>query len=83
MINRPEGFSGDQTVPGLGRRGAGRRVGGSIADGVQSIGTRVRALRSCGAYGEFRRLTIRGERLAVVRTARVAALAASSSRNQR
>ena len=59
-------------------------MGGPVAGrGVQSMGTRVAAVRSWGAYGEFRRLTMRGERRLIVLVARVRALAWSSSRNQR
>lgn len=51
--------------------------------GVQSVGTRVGARRSCVAYGEWRRLTIRGERLFSVRVARIWPQALSSSLNHR
>ena len=78
----PEGFEGDQ---GFGRFVRVRLTldRGPRANGVESNGTRVGAPRSCGAYGEFRRLTMRGERLSIVLVARVRALAARSSRNHR
>src|SRR5205814_8929828 len=78
----PEGFEGDQGFARfvLVRRTHGR---GPSATGVKSEGTRVGALRSCGAYCELRRLTMRGERLSIVLVARVRALAARSSRNHR
>src|SRR5213594_3458894 len=78
----PEGFDGDQ---GFARFVRVRRAHarGASATGVKSIETRVGAPRSCGAYCEFRRLTMRGERLASVLVARVRALAARSSRNHR
>lgn len=47
------------------------------------MGTRVGARRSCGAYWELRRLTIRGERLFSVLVAYNLALASSSSWNHR
>ena len=50
---------------------------------MQSTGTRVAAVRSWGAYCEFRRLTMRGDCRLIVLVARVRALAWSSSRNQR
>lgn len=53
--------------------GLGRNAGGSRTVGVQSVGTRVAAWRSFGAYDELRRLTIRGERFASVRVARIRA----------
>ena len=47
------------------------------------MGTRVGLRRSCGAYWELRRLTMRGDRLFSVLVACRLALASSSSRNQR
>src|SRR2546427_7965438 len=78
----PEGFDGDQ---GFARFVRVRRAHarGASATGVESIETRVGAPRSCEAYCEFRRLTMRGERLSSVLVARVWALAARSSRNHR
>jgi hypothetical protein len=59
-------------------------MGGPVAGaGVQSMGTRVAWVRSWGAYCEFLRLTIRGDRRLIVLVARVRALAWSNSRNQR
>ena len=43
------------------------------------MGTRVATVRSWGAYGEFRRLTILGEDRLRVRTQRSLALASSSA----
>lgn len=81
-MKEPDGFMGDQ---GFGRfvlvRGVHGR--GATATGVKSAGTRVGARRSCGAYCEFRRLTIRGERLSSVLVARMRAPAARSSWNHR
>src|SRR6476646_6898174 len=57
--------------------------GPEAGNGVQSTGTRVAAVRSWGAYCEFRRLTMRGDCRLIVLVARVRALAWSSSRNQR
>jgi hypothetical protein len=54
-----------------------------MISGAQSIGTRVVARRSNGAYLEWRRLTIRGERLFSVRVARIWPQASSSSLNHR
>jgi hypothetical protein len=45
--------------------------------------TRVRAVRSWGEYGEFRRLTLRGEPRSTVLVARARALTCSNSRNHR
>ena len=56
---------------------------GPNACGVQSIGTRVLAFRSCDAYGEFRRLTMRGLRRLSVCVARSSALSASTRRKLR
>jgi hypothetical protein len=47
------------------------------------MGRRVGLRRSCGAYGELRRLTMRGEHLFSVLVARRLALASSSSLNHR
>ena len=58
-------------------------VRGATVAGVLSMGRRVRLWRSCGAYGELRRLTMRGERLFSVLVARSLALASSSSLNHR
>ena len=78
----PAGFEGDHDVGRL-ILVRGSDDLGSRAIGVKSNGTRVGAPRSWGAYCEFRRLTMRGERLPSVRVARMRALAARSSRNQR
>ena len=58
-------------------------VRGATVAGVLSMGRRVGLRRSCGAYGELRRLTMRGERLFSVLVARSLALASSSSLNHR
>ena len=47
------------------------------------MGTRMGKARLCAAYTELRRLTMRGERLPMVRVASSLALAWSSSANQR
>ncbi len=86
MKKLPEGLDGDQRCACLRWRlalGIGVPAGAASGWGEQSMGTRVGAVRSCGAYCVFRRLTIRGEHRLMVRVARVAALACNRSRNHR
>ena len=82
MTKSPNGWSGDQCSVRAGFA-LGERPGGPSPLGVQSMGTRVLALRLWGAYGELRRLTLRGDRLSSVRVARSEALTWSSSLNHR
>lgn len=79
-MNPPVGFSGDHNLAlsVLGLRGLVIRPGLSNV-GVQSMGTRMAAVRSWEANGELRRLTIRGLRRLVVREAFRRALSLSTS----
>src|SRR6188474_1032298 len=81
-MKEPVGFVGDQDFSRF-VLVRGVHVRGATVTGVKSVGTRMGARRSCGAYCEFRRLTMRGERLSNVLVARMQALAARSSRNHR
>ena len=82
MKKRPAERDGDQSGGGADFGSVGLGLGESML-GVESIGMRVLALRSCGAYRVFRRLTMRGDLLSRVRVARSTALVRSSSLNHR
>ena len=83
MINPPFGLLTDHRGAGrfvLPLRAAARActLTSATMTGVLSVGTFFLAVRVCEAYGEFRRLTMRGLRRSSVRLARRIALASST-----